>query len=83
MKTLNGAPQAETNDYSHLYIEGIAQDVVDATNDKLREWAESRKCVRCKWHEYGDAKIDCDILERARYHNRGADNFSCAAFETK
>lgn len=80
MKTLNGAPQITGFDNS---VVGSKIEISSA-NEQLREWAESRRCVRCK--HFGGDLTGKDICHKLRFVFRNhqeefnQETFSCAAF---
>lgn len=73
MKTVNGAPQFEP-----VRIDGL--DHAEPLNKDLREWAESRRCVKC-FYKHGDVCINTKIKFGLGLLN--PEKFSCAAFEMK
>lgn len=68
MKTINGAPQFE----SHF-------EYIKSVNKKLREWAESRRCVRC-FHFRNRTIVKSPMCNYLDTNLRTPETFSCAAF---
>lgn len=68
MKTLNGAPQFDGE------VDWSGKGVV---NRKLREWAESRKCVNCKlaWDKL-DGWLICSRNEAHEKFDHSCKEFS-------
>jgi hypothetical protein len=78
MKTVNGAPQFDFDP------KGID---IGTANIQLREWDESRRCVKCKFF-YNDIESKsydyCKSLSEFFKHiEKDPQTFSCAAFEEK
>lgn len=79
MKTINGnCPQFEENEIS--FVLSSDPTAVGQANPKLREWAESRRCVGCD-HLAGSDKTFCSLLKIDFCEfDAWPTTFGCAAF---
>jgi len=81
MKIIDGAPQFEENDFDRANYMGRKGITL---NQQLREWSESRRCVKCASFVSMIKRTDCVCFKTGiQFMIIHPAEFSCAEFEPK